>query len=196
MKTHKAFYFWILLIVFAGGLWFLQAMLKQSGSALIPGNGGEFTLTSVSGDVSLSDFKGKVVMMYFGYMSCPDVCPTALLIMGSSMDMLSQQQAEQVQGIFISLDPDRDSPLAISQYASGFNESFIGLTDRKSVIDQVARLYKVVYKKTPLKNSSIGYVVDHTSVTYLIDQYGVLQYSLPHNSSAEKVTESIRSLLN
>ena len=135
-------------------------------------------------------------MVYFGYMSCPDVCPTALLIMGSSMDMLSQQQAEQVQGIFISLDPDRDSPLAISQYASGFNESFIGLTDRKSVIDQVARQYKVVYKKTPLKNSSIGYVVDHTSVTYLIDQYGVLQYSLPHNSSAEKVTESIRSLLN
>ena len=195
MNKHKSYYFWALLLCFVGGLWILQSELKQSGSVLIPGNGGEFTLASDRGDISLSDFKGKVVMMYFGYMSCPDVCPTALLVMGSSMNMLTQQQAEQVQGIFISLDPDRDSPVAINQYARGFNESFIGLTGRKTVIDQVARQYKVVYKKTPLKNSSIGYVVDHTSITYLVDQDGVLQYSLPHNSTAEKITESIRALL-
>ena len=192
----KQLYFWIIAIVFVAGLLVLKNEMKQQGGGMLPGSGGHFSLQSDQGTVSLSDFKGKVVMIYFGYMSCPDICPTSLLFMGSAMDLLNESQAAEVQGIFISLDPDRDSPEAIGFYARGFNERFIGLTDTKSVIDQLARQYGVVYKKTPLKDSAMGYVVDHTSVTYLIDQNGVLQYLLPHNSTAEKISEDIKQLLS
>jgi protein SCO1/2 len=195
MKNNRALYFWVFVVLFFAGLWLAQLALKQQGSSLLPGNGGDFTLQSAQGPVSLSDFRGKVVALYFGYMSCPDICPTSLWSLSSAMRQLSPEQVEQVQGVFISLDPERDSPAAMSLFVKGFFESFIGLTDRQEVIDRVARQYSVVYQKVALKESAMGYVLDHSSVIYLIDKAGVLRYFSPHNATPEEIKVELLSLL-
>ena len=195
MKNRKTVYFWIILVCFLGGILLAQQYLKQQGSGLIPGAGGDFTLQSDKGPVSLSDFKGKVVAIYFGYMSCPDICPTSLWNLSLAMNMLTAEQAEQVQGIIISLDPDRDSPRAMGMFVKGFFDTYIGLTDTKEVLDKVARQYSVVYEKVALEGSAMGYVLDHSSVIYLIDKSGVLQYYTPHNTNPEKIKEDLLKLI-
>lgn len=195
MKSSKTLYFWIILVCFFGGLLIAQEYLKRQGSDLIPGSGGNFTLQSNNGPVSLSDFKGKVVALYFGYMSCPDICPTSLWNLSSAMHMLTPEQATQVQGIFVSLDPDRDSAYAMGLFVKGFFDTFLGLTDTKETLDKVARQYSVVYEKVPLEDSEMGYVLDHSSVIYLIDKQGVLQYFTPHNTAPEEIKDKILQLL-
>ena len=111
------------------------------------------------------------------------------------MNMLTAEQAEQVQGIFISLDPDRDSPRAMGMFVKGFFDTYIGLTDTKEVLDKVARQYSVVYEKVALEGSAMGYVLDHSSVIYLIDKSGVLQYYTPHNTNPEKIKEDLLKLI-
>lgn len=195
MKNKRTIYFWIILVCFFGGILLAQQYLKQQGSDLIPGTGGDFTLQSDKGPVSLSDFKGKVVAVYFGYMSCPDICPTSLWNLSAAMNMLTAEQAAQVQGIFVSVDPDRDSPRAMGMFVKGFFDTFIGLTGKKEVIDKIARQYSVIYEKVPLKDSAMGYVIDHSSVIYLIDRQGVLQYFTPHNTPPEEIRDYLLKLL-
>lgn len=195
MKNAKRIYFWILLVCFFGGILLAQQYLKQQGSGLIPGAGGDFTLQSHAGAVSLSDFKGQVVAIYFGYMSCPDICPTSLWNLSSALKQLDPEQAAQVQGIFVSLDPERDSPHALSLFVKGFYDSFIGLTDSKEKLEQVARQYSVIYQKVPLPDSAMGYVLDHSSVIYLIDRSGILQYYVAHNTAPEDIKRDLLKLL-
>jgi len=195
MKNRKTIYFWIILVCFFGGILLAQQYLKQQGSDLIPGSGGDFTLQSDKGPVSLSDFKGKVVAIYFGYMSCPDICPTSLWNLSLAMNLLSAEEAAQVQGLFISLDPDRDSPRAMGMFVKGFFDTYIGLTDTKEVLDKVARQYSVIYEKVPLEGSAMGYVMDHSSVIYLIDKKGVLQYYIPHNTDPAEIKKDLLKLL-
>ncbi|MDJ0880019.1 MAG: SCO family protein [Gammaproteobacteria bacterium] len=195
MKKYNHLYFWIVVICFFGGILLAQQFLKQQGSDLIPGAGGNFTLQADQGPVALSDFKGKVVALYFGYMSCPDICPTSLWNLSAAMNSLTREQAEQVQGLFISVDPERDSPYALNLFVKGFFDSFLGLTGLKSEIDKIARQYGVIYEKVPLPDSAMGYVIDHTSVIYLIDQQGVLQYYLPHNTDPESIKNDLLKLL-
>lgn len=187
-----------ILVIFAallGALFMAQGYMKQQGFGLVPGTGGEFTLQSELGPVSLSDFKGKVVAVYFGYMSCPDICPTSLWNLSEAMKMLNEEQAARVQGVFISVDPDRDSPHALGLFARGFYDTFIGLSGNKANLDQVARQYSVVYEKVALKDSAMGYVIDHSSVIYLIDEQGVLQHFIAHNTSSEEIREDLLKLL-
>lgn len=196
MKSKSSVYFWIVLVCFFAGILIAQQYLKRTGSDLLPGAGGNFTLQSHSGPVSLSDFRGKVTAIYFGYMSCPDICPTSLWNLSSAMKMLSDEEAKQVQGIFISVDPERDSPYALSLFVKGFFDTFIGLTDSKEKIDKVARQYSVIYEKVPLEDSAMGYVIDHSSVIYLIDKKGVLQYYVPHNTQPELIKNELLKLIN
>lgn len=196
MKTSKTTYFWIIAVCFFGGLILAQQYLVRQGSDLIPGAGGEFTLQSVNGPVSLSDFRGKAVALYFGYMSCPDVCPTSLWALTEAIKLLTPEQAAQLQGIFISVDYERDSPLALDIFVKGFNPGYLGLTDdNRENIDKVARQYSVVYEKVPLDDSAMGYVIDHSSVIYLIDENGILQYFVPHAEEPSVIAERIISVL-
>lgn len=195
MKNRKSIIFWVVLVCFFGGILLAQQFLKQQGSDLLPGAGGNFTLQSATGPVSLGDYKGKVAAIYFGYMSCPDICPTSLWNLSAAMKLLTSEQAAQVQGIFISVDPDRDSPKAMALFVKGFFDTFIGLTDNKESIDKVARQYSVIYEKVPLQDSAMGYVVDHSSVIYLIDREGLLQYYIPHNTAPEEIKKDLLKLL-
>lgn len=195
MKNSKRIYFWVVVVCFFGGILLAQYFLKQQGSGLIPGAGGDFTLQSHDGPVSLSQFKGKVVAVYFGYMSCPDICPTSLWNLSAALKLLKPEEADQVQGIFVSLDPERDTPHALSLFVKGFYDSFIGLTDTKEKLDQVARQYSVIYQKVPLPDSAMGYVLDHSSVIYLIDRNGVLQYYVAHNTQPEEIKQDLLKLI-
>ncbi len=193
LKMKKIFiavgFSFVIALVFGG------QYLKDQGSIWLPGSGGNFTLQSNKGAVSLSDYKGKVVALYFGYMSCADICPTSLWNLTTAINLLTPEQAEQIQGIFVSLDPDRDSPKAMDLYVKGFKKSFVGLVDSKEKLDAVARQYGVVYEKVELKGSAMGYVLDHTSVIYLMDKKGKIQYRIPHNTDPEIMKQELLKLL-
>lgn len=195
MTIRNPVVFWIIALSFTSSILLAQQYLRQQGSGLLPGSGGDFTLQSGVGPVSLSDFRGKVVAIYFGYMSCPDICPTSLWNLSEAVKMLSPEQAARVQGLFISVDPDRDSPHALGLFVKGFYESFIGLTDSVEIVGKIARQYSVVYEKVPLADSAMGYVIDHSSVIYLIDANGVLQYHIPHNTAPQRIRDDLVKLL-
>ncbi|MBA4501183.1 SCO family protein [Marinobacterium marinum] len=157
--------------------------------------GGDFTLTSLHGPVSLSDFRGQVSVIYIGYASCPDVCPTALAVLTQSLKQLPAEQREQVQGIFISVDPDRDTPQKLADYTAFFSPRILGVTGSRQQIDQVVRQYGAFYRKVTLEDSAMGYAVDHSSRLYLVNQEGQLVKTLLHNSSPQELTDSLQALL-
>ncbi len=133
--------------------------------------------------VCLSDFKGKVVLMFFGYTHCPDVCPAALQILAKTMKLLPEDKRDKVQVIFVSVDWGRDTPEKAQKYAEFFYPTFIGVTGSKEEIDKVTKAYMAFYKKEK-SDSSAGYLVDHTSHIYLIDQKGTLK--LFYSSAKQK----------
>ena len=151
--------------------------------------GGDFTLISKDGEVSLSDFNGKVVLLFFGYTFCPDVCPTELAKMRGAFNDLSSSEIEQVVGIFVSVDTNRDTPEKVSAYASFFHDRIVGLTGTREQISEVAKLYFVAYQEVEAKGSATGYTVDHTATTYLIGQDGKVQKLLRGPTSQEIVQE-------
>ncbi len=145
--------------------------------------------------VCLSDFKGKVVLMFFGYTHCPDVCPTALQTLAKTMKLLSEDERKRVQVLFISVDPERDTPEICQKYAQYFYPAFLGLTGSPDQIKKVAKDYMVFYKKVK-SESKTGYLVDHTAYIYLIDPEGTLKLIYPSTrQKPELMAEDIKRFL-
>ncbi len=174
-------------------LWWQPAPSHDTPSSTLP-EGGDFTLQSAAGPLSLSDYRGKVVLLYFGYTSCPDICPTSLTLMRIALSQLSADELARVEGIFISVDPERDTPERLAQYSSHFHANIKGVTGSKAEIDEVARRYGAIFQRVE-GDSAMGYTVDHSSVTYVIDQQGKLSASLPHGASPEMILQAVRELL-
>lgn len=158
--------------------------------------GGNFTLTSATGPVSLSDYRGQVSVIYIGYASCPDVCPTALAVLTQSLKQLPEADRTQVQGIFISVDPERDTPETLADYVAFFSPQIVGITGSREQLDQVVRQYGAFYRKVELKDSAMGYAVDHSSRLYLVDRDGKLVDTLLHNSTPQELTDRLNTLLH
>ena len=155
---------------------------------------GDFTLDSLDGKVSLSDFKGKVVLLYFGYTFCPDMCPTSLAFMGQAIAKLDKSGKQQVQGIFVSVDPKRDMLKHLKGYTQKFSDKIVGLTGTKSEIDTIVSRYATAYEL--LKKDQKGhYEVDHSSATLLIGKDGTLKDLLPHGLPSEKIIERVDEYL-
>lgn len=196
----KQIIFFLSLIAFIGGLVVAQQYLSKEPAASKPvpiaGKqfGGEFTLTQEGKTVSLSDFKGKVVVMYFGYASCPDVCPTSLAMIGAAMKSLTPEERESVQGVFVSVDPERDKGEALMQYAQYFYKDFVGITGTLDEIKAVTKQYGTYYAKVE-SDSALSYLVDHTSTTFIIDRDGKFFESQPHGATADAIAASIRKAL-
>lgn len=145
--------------------------------------------------VCLSDLRGKVVLMFFGYTHCPDVCPAALQILSKTMSLLSEEQREKVQVLFISVDPERDTPEVAQKYAEYFYPSFMGLTGSPEDIEKVAKDYMAYYKKVEGQSEG-GYLVDHTAFIYLITPDGILKLIYPSTrQKPELIAEDIKRLL-
>jgi protein SCO1/2 len=182
-----------LALIFILGAAFLTAWwMRPQGSILPPG--GDFTLHSADGEISLHDFRQRVVLLYFGYTSCPDVCPTNLANLAASLKRLSNKGRQSVQVIFISVDPDRDTPAHLKQYTAFFDPSFIGVTSDAATVAKVARAYGVSYKKVEYPGA-MGYLVDHSSLTYVIGPNGKLRETLPHAAPKDQITSVVRHWL-
>jgi protein SCO1/2 len=142
---------------------------------------------------TLADFRGKVVTVFFGYTQCPDVCPTTLATMAETMRVLGDD-ASHVQVLFITVDPDRDTPELLAQYVPAFNPSFLGLRGDAAATATVASEFKVVYAKRG-DASGPNYTVDHSAGTYVFDPRGRLRLYVRHGQSAEAIAADIRTLL-
>lgn len=175
--------------------WYLGERLTGESEPQRPQIGGDFTLHSAEGPVSLSDFRGKVVPIYFGYTSCPDVCPTNLALIGGALRALNADELARVQPIFITVDPERDTPERAAEYAAYFHPKMIGLTGSPEQIAAVARAYGVAYMKVEDPDSAMGYTVDHSSRTYLIGKDGRLFSLIPHAAPSEEIVTVIRKAL-
>lgn len=161
----------------------------------IKNRGGDFSLIGKEGWVSLSDFKGKVAAIYFGYTKCPDVCPTNLSFLSSAIAQLSKEEKQQFQSIFISVDPGRDSPDALVDYVKYFDEDMIGLSAAPDDLDPVVAQYGAYYEKVPYSNSALMYGIDHTSETYIVAKDGKLSAILPHAANSAKILATIRHVM-
>jgi len=162
--------------------------VKMTGSSF----GGDFTLYQGDEPVKLSDFQGKLVVMYFGFASCPDVCPTTLTIIASALKQLTPKELENVQPIFISIDPERDQGEQLSAYATYFHPSFIGITGTPDEVQKVANQYGGFFVKVE-SDSALEYLVEHTSKTYIISMDGQYVSILPHDMTIDRALNAMRS---
>ncbi len=154
-----------------------------------------FTLTDQYGTPrSLSDFKGKVVSLFFGFTHCPDICPTHLARQAEVMRQLGPQ-ADQVAVLFVTLDPERDTPAALKTYMDAFDPRFIALTGSTEETNKVAKQYKIFWQKTPLPDSALVYTIDHTTNSFVIDQTGRLRLTVPHEMSAADVAHDLKLMI-
>ena len=171
----------LLVAALAGGLlWHESNNVPGLGKTVITGQadvGGPFKLVDQSGKtVTDADYRGRYMLIYFGYSFCPDVCPTTLAVMAQALDRLGGD-ARRVTPIFITIDPERDTPKVLATYVKAFGDQFVGLTGTAAEIAAVEKEYKVYAKKTPLdekKGLAGGYGMDHSSVIYLMGPDGKL----------------------
>lgn len=156
--------------------------------------GAEFTLDSAAGPVSLDQFQGKVVLIYFGYTFCPDVCPTNLAIMSAAFGMLTEAELEEVQGVFVSVDPERDTLERLEEYTDFFHPRIVGVTGKPSTVAEIAERYGAVYQRSQAQSAG-GYLVDHSSYVYVVTPAGELEYALPHAAPPEIIARVVREYL-
>lgn len=180
-----------------GGIWLAGSTQQQSPKpvATPAGMGGDFTLQGVNGPVSLSDFKGKVVVLAYGYTSCPDICPLTLSNITMALNSLPPAQQAQVVALFVTLDPERDTPAKTAEYASHFHPNIIGLSGTPAQIAQVAKQYLVIYRKVPMPESALGYVLDHSSRMYVLDRNGNYSDSASHTSTPQELATMVQTAL-
>lgn len=190
-----------LALVLCGILFVLSVGLYLYGQALGPSPakqsklGGDFTLHGLEGPVSLSDFNGKGVVLMFGYTYCPDICPTGLANLGAAMNRLNEDQQQQVQPIFVSVDPERDTTERLNDYTRYFYPNAIGITGSKSEIDKVVNAYGAFYRMVEMPDSAMAYSVDHSARIYLIDRDGELNRLIDHNAPVADLSAAIEALL-
>jgi protein SCO1/2 len=154
----------------------------------------EIELTNSRGETfRLSDQKGKIVLLFFGYTSCPDVCPTTLAELNQVMGELGNK-TERVQVVFVSVDPERDTPEKIQEYVAHFNENFTGLTGSPDNLKVIWDNYGV-FRERVESESAFGYIINHTARTYLIDQNGSLRLSYGFQTPVEDMVHDIEILL-
>lgn len=161
--------------------------------------GKNYSLTDLSGKtVTPADFQGKVTALFFGFMYCPDACPTHLTKMGELKKMLGKD-AEQLQLVFITVDPERDTPEKLKQYLQSFDPTVVGLRGTLAETEAVAKDFRVFYKKVATKDTPkdpMSYTIDHTTFTYLFDTKGQLRLVVPHDLAVEKIAADVRHLLS
>ena len=157
--------------------------------------GKDFSLVDPDGNVrTLADFKGKVVVMFFGYTQCPDICPTTLTEMQQVMTLMGPQ-SDKVQVLFVTVDPARDTAAILKQYVPAFDPRFLGLRPADdAALEKVAKDFKIYYKKVP-GTSPGSYTMDHTAGSYAFDPQGHLRLYIKHAQGPETLTHDLKELL-
>ena len=158
----------------------------MSGKAAV---GAPFSLPDARGRKrSLDEFRGKVVLLYFGYTACPDVCPTDLANIGKALRLLGPA-AEGVQPLFVTLDPKRDTPALLRDYVAAFDPRFIALRGSEAEVRRIARSYKVSYRTVARPDG--GYLIDHAAFTFLLDRAGKYVAFFPPGTPADRMATMV-----
>ena len=164
-----------------------------AGTMLASAIGGPFRLVDQDGKtVTDADLKGKWSLVYFGYTHCPDACPTALNDIAVALDELGAKRAE-VRPVFITVDPERDTPAVLNSYVTAFDAPILALTGTAEEVAQAAKGYRVYYAKHPEADGD--YSMDHSSVIYVMDPQGRFTASFTHESTPEEIAERLKKLL-
>jgi protein SCO1/2 len=194
---------WLLLSAFASGL----AGCDRSNTA-VPSSAEPFKAIDITGadyarelnlsdtegkPRSLADFKGKLVVVFFGFTQCPDVCPTTMLELASVKKALGAEGA-RVQGIFVTIDPDRDTPEVLRSYVANFSPDFVALRGSLAQTQAVAKQFKVFYAKVPGKTEG-SYSMDHTAGSYIFDAQGRIRLFTRYGSGADALQHDLKLLL-
>lgn len=157
--------------------------------------GGDFTLTDQRNQpYALSSERGKVVMLFFGYTMCPDVCPTTLSKLSRVTRKLGDDRA-RVRTVYVTVDPDRDTPAVLKADLDLFDLDAVGLTGSRAAIDSVVKQYGASYQITPTPESAAKYSVSHSTTLYLIDGEGKLRTELPYEATVDEVVAGVKALL-
>jgi protein SCO1/2 len=188
----------------AGAVWFL-ALISGALAACSPpafksvditgaAYARDFSLEAAGGGHrSLGDFRGKVVVVFFGFTQCPDVCPTTLADLAEVKKRLGAD-GDRLQVIFITIDPERDTPALLSQYVPAFDPSFVGLYGSAEQTAATAKEFKVFYQKVPGKTAT-SYTMDHTAGAYVFDKEGRIRLFMRHGTSVDDIAADLRRLL-
>ena len=167
-------------------------MVETSGKALI---GGPFTLVDQTGKtVTDQDFRGRYMLVFFGFTHCPDICPAELQVMSAALDELGPK-ADEVVPVFITLDPERDTQAAMGAYVKNFGSRFVGLTGSPEQIAAAAKAYRVAYSKFQEDKASSDYSIDHSALVYLMGKDGQYITHFAYGTPASKMTETLRRYL-
>ena len=166
--------------------------VQSSGTALV---GGPFSLVGTDGKpVTDRDFRGRYMLIFFGFTHCPDICPAELQVIAQALEQLGDK-AKNVVPIFITLDPERDTPKAMGNYVKSFGPNFVGLTGSPEAIAAAAKAYRVSYAKVEDKESAADYGVDHSALVYLMDPEGRYVTHFSYGLSAEQMAEKLGKFL-
>lgn len=165
---------------------------QTAGKALV---GGPFRLTDHTGKaVTDADYRGRYMLIYFGYTFCPDVCPAGLQVISAALDQLGDK-AGRVAPLFITLDPARDTPAKLAEYVGSFNPRIVGLTGSAEEIAEVAKAFRVYSKKVADAKSPGDYTLDHTSIIYLMDPKGEFVTHFTHLTNVDQLVAQLRKVL-
>ena len=181
-----------LLLSIAGRWGLMDGSQRQAEVGGTPDIGGAFTLVDRAGEtVTNETYAGKYRLVYFGFTSCPDVCPTTLQVMTLVMDSLGAA-TDDVIPMFVSLDPERDDPAKVDTYLANFDPRFVGLTGTPEQIDATAETYRIYHAKVDLPDSALGYTIDHSSFIYLMGPDGRYLTHFTHNDDPEVIAKKVR----
>lgn len=203
VKTFK-FWFVLILVVIATLVGYIIYEATQPARVAVVvekasvGNstiGGDFQLVDHTGKTRTNkDFHGKYMMVYFGYRYCPDICPTALTTITEVLNALGPK-AKHIQPIFITIDPERDTAKDLAEYIQHFHHSFIALTGNAEQIEKARKAYKVFSQKVEHKPGADTYILDHSSIIYVMDRQGNLVAHFNHSTPSEHIVNALRKYL-
>ena len=191
--------FW-LLILYSGLSDMHNAAAKETDGEIKNGESAaaheeNFKLDSPEGDLSLKDLRGNVVLIFFGFTSCPDVCPISLSTISHAFSYLTDDELKRSRTLFISLDPERDTMERLKKYTGYFHPNIIGVTGTIEELVRVADIYGVKFEKKETPDSALGYLIYHSAKIFIIGTQGELGKTFPHNIDAKLLVQQIRSLL-
>lgn len=184
------------LVIAAGIAWYQVRTAETMTSAGSAAVGGPFTLTDHTGrQVTDAEYRGRWMLVYFGYTYCPDVCPTELSVMSQALDRLGPA-ADKVQPLFVSVDPERDTVPHLAGYVGLFNPRLVGLTGTPEQVAAAARAYRVYYAKVPVKDAGPeNYTMDHSSFLYLMGPDGSFRGVYPAGTKPEAIADDLKKRL-
>lgn len=166
--------------------------VESSGKALV---GGPFALVDASGrSVTDQDFRGRYMLIFFGFTHCPDICPSELQVMAGALDQLGDMSAKIVP-IFITLDPERDTPEAVGAYVKNFSPNIVGLTGSVEAVAAAAKAYRVSFSKFQNQDGGKDYTIDHTALAYLMGTDGEYIAHIPYGTSVAQMVDILNRYL-